>query len=260
MIIYLIKLILILVFNICVNICYINSECKCCCGNSKSGGIGSGSKGNLSTNPPKGPKTPVKTHTPVKQPEEFKPTSGLNQPKCNKPIVGCEGSKTNLDTNPLKGPKLPKVTNSIVGVGESKEGDGLKEEKYELIQRLNYLISANDALGDYKIDIPNYDISSLKDESKIALLKQSIELYAQNIECRKLQKDCLSMFEAINTENNKLLEKEDISEFNEEYIRNEQNINELGKIYKELTARKQKISETVNYCLMLKRIILNLKI
>ena len=31
MIIYLIKLILILVFNTCVNIYYINSGCKCCC-------------------------------------------------------------------------------------------------------------------------------------------------------------------------------------------------------------------------------------
>ena len=42
MILYLFKLILILVFNICVNIYYINSECKCCCGNSKSGETGSG--------------------------------------------------------------------------------------------------------------------------------------------------------------------------------------------------------------------------
>ena len=52
--IYLIKLILILVFNIGVNIYYIYPECKCCCGNSKSGEIGSESKGNLGTNPPKG--------------------------------------------------------------------------------------------------------------------------------------------------------------------------------------------------------------
>ena len=61
MIIYLIKLILILVFNTCVNIYYINSGCKCCCWNSKSGEMGSGSNGNLSINPtlghnpPKGP-------------------------------------------------------------------------------------------------------------------------------------------------------------------------------------------------------------
>ena len=71
-----------------------------------------------------------------------------------------------------------------------------------------------------------------------------MELYTQTIKCRELQKDCLSMFEAINTENEKLLEKEDISEFKEEDIRNEQNIDKLGKIYEELTAKKQKISET----------------
>ena len=41
MIIYLIKLILILVFNICVNIYCINSECKCCC-RSKQADTGSG--------------------------------------------------------------------------------------------------------------------------------------------------------------------------------------------------------------------------
>ena len=60
MIIYLIKLILILVFNIGVNTYYINSECKCCCNNTKSGEMGSGSKGNLGPNPPKGIKTPKK--------------------------------------------------------------------------------------------------------------------------------------------------------------------------------------------------------
>ena len=41
MTVYLIKLILILVFNTCVNTYYINSVCNCCCGNSKSGGTGS---------------------------------------------------------------------------------------------------------------------------------------------------------------------------------------------------------------------------
>ena len=42
MILYLFKLILILVFNIGINTYYINSVCKCCGGNSKSGGTGSG--------------------------------------------------------------------------------------------------------------------------------------------------------------------------------------------------------------------------
>ena len=58
MIIYLIKLILILVFNIGINTYYINSGCKCC-DNTKSGEIGSGSKTNLGVNPPKGTKTPI---------------------------------------------------------------------------------------------------------------------------------------------------------------------------------------------------------
>ena len=82
MIIYLSKLILILVFNTYVNIHYMYSECKCCCGDSKSGEMGSGSNGNLSINPtlghnpPKGPNPigipsfganpPVTVHTPVK--------------------------------------------------------------------------------------------------------------------------------------------------------------------------------------------------
>ena len=105
---YFIKLILILVFNVCVNIYYINSECKCCCNNNKSGEIGSGSKTNLDTNPPlgpnppKGPETQVKTHTSVKPPEEVNQILDLNQPKGNKPIVGGEGSKSNLGTNPIK--------------------------------------------------------------------------------------------------------------------------------------------------------------
>ena len=233
MIIYLIKLISILVFNIGINTYYINSGCKCC-GNTKSGGTGSGSKSNLNINPPKGTNPLLRTKPTVTSPDLKPPILGPHMGE----IGG--GGKGNLCPNQTLG------TNPIVGLDGSKEGDGLEEEKYELIQRLNDLISANDALGDYKIDIPNYDISSLKDESKIALLKDEMELYKSRIECKKLQKDCLSMFEAINTENNKLFEKEDISEFNEEYIRNEQNIDELGKIYRELTARKQKISETVN--------------
>ena len=55
MIMYFIKLILILVFNVCVSIYYINcSNCKCCGGNTKSGGTGSGSKGNSNILPGKG--------------------------------------------------------------------------------------------------------------------------------------------------------------------------------------------------------------
>ena len=61
---YFIKLILILVFNVCVNIYYINSECKCCGDNSKSGGTGSGGKGNLGNNPHIGT-NPTLGHNPL---------------------------------------------------------------------------------------------------------------------------------------------------------------------------------------------------
>ena len=92
MIIYLIKLILILVFNICVNIYYINSECKCCGGNSKSGEMGSGSKGNLNTNPQK-----------VKTPEVVKPKPN-NYPNTQKADHrskggGIKGDKFEIDLN-----------------------------------------------------------------------------------------------------------------------------------------------------------------
>ena len=230
MIIYLIKLISILVFNIGINTYYINSGCKCC-GNTKSGGTGSGSKSNLNINPPKGTNPLLRTKPTVTSPDLKPPILGPHMGE----IGG--GGKTNLNTNP------PISTNPPVGPNIGGEGDGLEEEKYELIQRLNYLISANDALGDYKIDIPNYDISSLKDESKIALLKDEMELYKSRIECKKLQKDCLSMFEAINTENEKLLEKEDISEFSEESIQNEMDIDKLKEINDKLSAIKEEISK-----------------
>ena len=45
--IYLIKLILILIFNICVNIYYINSECICCGNSCKSRGRRNSYRGNL---------------------------------------------------------------------------------------------------------------------------------------------------------------------------------------------------------------------
>ena len=96
MIIYLIKLILILVFNIGINTYYINSECKCCCGNSKSGGTGSGSKGNLSTNPPLGPNT----------------TLGHNQPKGHKPLFG---TKPIVTTHTQVKPQIIKIGINIDG-------------------------------------------------------------------------------------------------------------------------------------------------
>ena len=81
MIIYLIKLTLILIFNTCVSIYYINSECKCCCGNSKSGEISGGNKINLGTNPLKSIKP--------------KPVGHIGEMR--------SGGKCNLSTNPLIG-------------------------------------------------------------------------------------------------------------------------------------------------------------
>ena len=180
MIMYFIKLILILVFNTCVNIYYINSECKCCCNNNKSGEIGSGSKTNLDTNPPlgpnppKGPETQVKTHTSVKPPEEVNQILDLNQPKGNKPIVGGEGSKSNLGTNPIKytNPSItthtavkppeevkpildlnqPKGNKPIIGGEGSKSNLGTNPIKYtnppvktQIKDFLNIEININDA-------------------------------------------------------------------------------------------------------------------
>ena len=107
MIIYLIKLILILVFNIGINTYYINSECKCCCGNSKSGGTGSGSKGNLSTNPPLGPNT----------------TLGHNQPKGHKPLFG---TKPIVTTH-------TQVKPQIIKIGINIDGDSI--EKYLIVSQ-----------------------------------------------------------------------------------------------------------------------------
>ena len=107
MIIYLIKLTLILIFNTCVSIYYINSECKCCCGNSKSGEISGGNKINLGTNPLKSIKP--------------KPVGHIGEMR--------SGGKCNLSTNPLIGtnPTLglnPKPVDHIGGM--CSNGDGGK--------------------------------------------------------------------------------------------------------------------------------------
>jgi len=82
--IYLFKLILILLFNICVNIYYINSGCKCC-DNTKSEGTGSGSKSNLGTNPQKSIKPKPKhklnnDHNPQKSPNPIVTSHDLKPP------------------------------------------------------------------------------------------------------------------------------------------------------------------------------------
>ena len=211
--IYLIKLILILVFNIGINTYYINSGCKCCCGNSKSGEIGGGSKGNLGTNPPKGPKTPVKTHTTVKQPEELKPTKGAH-----------------------------------IGGMKSGEGNDLEGEKALLTKKLNQLIVENDALGAKKIDI-NIDakaISSLKDQDGFNDMNKKIEELIKeynNKNIATLRAGCLSKLNECIKLNNNLLEKENLNEFSEESIQNEMDIDKLNEINDKLSAIKEEISK-----------------
>ena len=157
MIIYLIKLILILVFNTCVNMYYIHSECKCCCGNSKSGEIGSVSKTKLGTKPPIGTnpsksikpsistKLPFGTNSPkksikpskVKNPEVVNPKSNNdpNQPISTNPSKDTNQQKVkthkvvkhkpNNDTNQTLG------TNTSKAVHWSKEG-GIQGDTFEI--------------------------------------------------------------------------------------------------------------------------------
>ena len=141
MIIYLIKLIIILVFNISVNIYYINSQCKCCCGNTKAGETGSGSKGNLSTNPPISTNPLLGTNPPVTPPylkPQIEDHKGENK----------SGSKTNLGANPAKDTNTttmkkheeaktnnyhnsPKCTNPLYAAHWNK-GGGKKVDKFEI--------------------------------------------------------------------------------------------------------------------------------
>ena len=110
MIIYLIKLTLILIFNICVSIYYINSECKCCCGNSKSGEMRSGCKCNLSTNQRKGLNP--------------KPVGHIGEMR--------SGSKGNLGTNPRKG-----LNSKPVGhIGEMRRGKMVKQKNIVNLKKI----------------------------------------------------------------------------------------------------------------------------
>ena len=123
MIIYLIKLTLILIFNTCVSIYYINSECKCCCGNSKSGEISGGNKINLGTNPLKSIKPKPVGHIGEMR-SGSKGNLGTNQRKgLNPKPVGHfgemrSGGKCNLSTNQRKGLN-PKPVGHI---GEMRSG------------------------------------------------------------------------------------------------------------------------------------------
>ena len=134
MIIYLIKLILILVFNIGNNTYCINSECKCCCCNTKLREIGGGSKCNLSTNPPKG----------------TNPQKGPNQ------IVGPQmeemrsENKGNLYHNPAKDTNTSLDTNSQ----EIKTSEGAKHnnDSNQILSNNSLNASHVSEGGDKKVD------------------------------------------------------------------------------------------------------------
>ena len=121
---------LILIFNICVSIYYINSECKCCCGNSKSGEMGWGSKGNLGTNPRKGLNP--------------KPVGHIGEMR--------SGSKGNLGPNPRKG-----LNSKPVGhIGEMRRGKMVKQKNIVNLKKITLnadeTIQYNELTEDSKVE------------------------------------------------------------------------------------------------------------
>ena len=148
MIIYLFKLILILVFNTIVNTYYMNSECKCCGGNSKSGGTGSESKCNLGTN----------------QPKSIKPPKGIKPQKVKTPVKAKyklnNDHKPLLDTNQLYAPFGSKG----VETGNKKEEE-IKDDKKEVKKDINNQI------------LIEFD----KNNNKITIDLKNLELFPENI-------------------------------------------------------------------------------
>ena len=176
MLIYLIKLILILVFNTCVNICYINSECKCCCDNTKSGEIGSGSKGNLDTNSVKGHKpivgpNPQKVKIPVKAKHKLNndhnplldtnPLLDINQLYAP---LGSKGGKTgDKKEEENKNVKKENINNKDVKKKEKNKDDEKKEEELKEVKKDTnnpILIELNKYKKKITIDLKNLKLSS----------------------------------------------------------------------------------------------------
>ena len=154
MIIYLSKLILILVFNIGVNIYYINSGCQCCCcGNGKSGEIGSGSKGNLghkpqiSTKPIKNIKTKPGNHIGEKR------SGGNGNLSTNQPKV---------KTTKVVNPNPNNYPNPLISANPSKDTNQQKVKTTKVVKHkpnndhnsLNTAhVSKEVEAGDNKIEI-----------------------------------------------------------------------------------------------------------
>ena len=207
MIIYLIKLILILVFNTCVNICYINSGCKCCGGNSKSGVAGSGSKGDLGPNPLKGTKTPE-----VVKPKKGAHTGGIKSGEGN----DLEGEKAFLTE------RLNQLIANNNALGTKKIGINIDAKAISSISTQTDFNNLNNEIDVLIKEYENKKISTLKDDCLIKLN-----------ECRELNKN--------------LLEKLNLYEFSEESIQNENDIDRLNKIFSSISIKYVEISKKLNY-------------
>ena len=199
---YFIKLILILVFNICVNIYYINSECKCCGWNSKSGGTGSESKGNLSINPPKGIKPP-NVKTPVNAKHKLNnyhnpllDTNSLLDPNLlNVAPLGIKHKKQEIRENNKKGENN---TNNVINSNDNKnsknennktepentqqeeviDGDDLTSVVFTLSENNGGIIKINDSDKQYiKADFDAKNIVNPLFEKRVCVYKINNKLY-----------------------------------------------------------------------------------
>ena len=203
MIMYFIKLILILVFNVCVSIYYINcSNCKCCFNNSKSGGTGSESKGNLSINPPKGIKPP-NVKTPVNAKHKLNnyhnpllDTNSLLDPNLlNVAPLGIKHKKQEIRENNKKGENN---TNNVINSNDNKnsknennktepentqqeeviDGDDLTSVVFTLSENNGGIIKINDSDKQYiKADFDAKNIVNPLFEKRVCVYKINNKLY-----------------------------------------------------------------------------------
>ena len=139
-----------------------------------------------------------------------------------------------------------------MGGMRSGEGDGLEVKKAFLTGKLNQLIANNNALGQKKIDI-NIDtkaISSMKDQNGFNDINSKIDVLIKEYENKKistLKDDCLIKLNECIKLNNNLLEKVVLSEFSEESIQNEMDINRLNEIFSSISIKHVEISKKLNY-------------
>ena len=188
MIIYLIKLILILVFNIGVNTYYINSGCNCCCNNTKSGDTGSGgSKSNLSTNPSKGIKSKHGYHKGGMRsenngnlyPNPAKDTNSLNAAHGNKGKEAGDKKEEEYNNKQIKNENNNTLENENENLEEEEE-----EEKEENKNEEKKEENIKEEPKEEKKDINNTIVIEFVDNNKIKINSKNLELSPENIsEC-----------------------------------------------------------------------------